>query len=169
MFASPQILLDYFARLGMLTHTWALVETGLDNITHIIFDKLDGKIIYRKKPRVLDLKLKYLRAWHEQIPELQSRRLRALDLIDRIERFSIDRHIYIHGFATADFDSKLNYTITKIEPDPALHQTVTRASDLNEFMRLIDAANDLCTEVALYNRELLIAFVFPNNDNQPAG
>ena len=159
MFASPEILVAYFTRLGMLTHTWALVETGLDNIVHIAFEHLGGAAIHRRQPRVLEKKLEYLRDWHEQLPGLGPYRIRGCEILDRITRLSVERHFYVHGFAIADFESKFAFTVAKVDPDPFAHRTVFKESDLDEMLNLVNRGNDLCSDVALYNRELIMRYV----------
>jgi hypothetical protein len=169
MFASPEISFEYFKRLGMITHTWALIETSLDHIAMVAFGPLGGSKIHKRMPKPLDLKLQYLRDWHEQLPDLRPYSKHILDLLGRVDEFSEERHHFIHGYAIGDMQNEFGFIITKMVVSPKNLSAVTKTTDLDDMLELIHKANDLCAEIHPYVAYLNRSFVIANHPQKPTG
>jgi hypothetical protein len=87
----------FFAAIGRLTISWAHIESGLDAAITVVHSVLGGDKIEPELPRMLQRKLKYLRASCNKIPALASYKASFPIFADAVQSASDIRHNLIHG------------------------------------------------------------------------
>jgi hypothetical protein len=88
---------QFFAAVGRLTVAWALLESPIDAMVHIIHQRVGGHDIEREPPWGISKKLKFLRRCFRRIERLRPKTDEAIKLLLAIGPVADIRHDIIHG------------------------------------------------------------------------
>jgi hypothetical protein len=108
-------LIGWLSLIGFLTMYWSPVERSIDQCVHLIYTQFDGKTILGKKPKHLDMKLKFIMDGYNKIPALGNNQKNISELISITKPVSEKRHIFVHGVIEEWSNNQI--TISKIKHD----------------------------------------------------
>jgi hypothetical protein len=86
-----------FASIGRLVVTWGLLELGIDTMVDFIHVNLQHLVNEPERPRMLKVKVKYLRNHFRSLPMSDEAKGYYQTLLDRVLKASEFRHDIIHG------------------------------------------------------------------------
>lgn len=86
-------LLEHY---GYITINWAIIERNIDNVVSLALDA-GGKEIAKEHPRMLKLKIKFLKTAFSGLPFLQPWNEKAVSLLDDVLDRTDVRHDLTHG------------------------------------------------------------------------
>jgi hypothetical protein len=141
----------YYTYLGLITYTWAIIETTLDFQTSICFQGLGGDKIRRKLPRHPEQSVAFLKRCCDDLPPLQPFKEKILALLERIENVETDRHFYVHAIA--------GDALRKIVRTADIYGTETRKLDLMEMQMFAAKLVLLSQDMAFHVRDDLVPLV----------
>ena len=123
---SIDTIVPIYCAMGFITTQWALIEFIIDTCVAIIYNEYDGnnKTSNKQIPRSLIKKIPFFRKCLREIPELKPFLNDGLQLIDRINILSKQRHDIIHS------------AISRINPKSIDLSKLDYGNELHKFRKL---------------------------------
>lgn len=142
--------------VGFISISWALVERQMDNIIHLVFDRLGGVPGEKEKPVSLSRKIDYLKKAFKKLPALHAFKYRALDLLKEAKDTGDKRHVFMHG-TLSELDGTILH-IDKITPKVSGYVVERTSFDLLHFPALTEELEDLTTRWGQLAHDVLLAY-----------
>ncbi len=105
--------LHIYVCIGRLTLCWAHIENAIDNIITLVYVELNGKDIEPEAPIALSRKISFVRKVAKRLDIFSPRKDDILQLMDKVESASQQRHDIIHGIMEKNFE-KQEIKITRL-------------------------------------------------------
>ena len=86
-----------FKAVGFVVVQWGNAEQSLDLLVVALFSRYEGHELLKRRPKQLDVKMKFLRECFAEFPELLPFKAECDDLLIRFEALSQRRHDVVHG------------------------------------------------------------------------
>ena len=99
---SPVQIEPYYQLVGMITVSWAFIETSLDLSNFQILHRGGGKEIQTDMPVSLKPKIAFFRKAHDRLPRLASLKAEGLALVAQIVAQKESRHSFVHSILPTD-------------------------------------------------------------------
>lgn len=138
----------YLMQLGMITYTYAIIETAVDFAVTISFNHLGGNKLQSKMPRHIEASITFLHKCFKDLPKLAASKARGLDILSRVEATLADRHFYVHAVAGDE--------LRKIVRRKDSYGTEARKLDIMEMQRFAATLAQLSNDAAFYIRDDLL-------------
>lgn len=130
-----------FKAVGFVVVRWGSAEQALDLLVVAVFSRYDGHELLHRRPKQLEVKIKFLRECFATFPELAPFKAECEDLLSRFETLSQKRHDIVHGAIDAVSADNGVFTFTKIDVKPKQHHEVRTVSfddsDWAEYRRAL--------------------------------
>jgi len=140
-----EVLEPYFALLGYMTYSYAMLEHGISVAIVAIHHHHGGRAIKKELPRTqFQRKIEYLRAVAPHIPAIGPNLAGVMNLADRAEAVAKDRQLFIHGTPT-DFHAEGAVTMNKLDVTKLdnLFEITDRKVTFAELTAIADEASGL--------------------------
>jgi hypothetical protein len=149
----------FFASIGRLTISWAILELGLDYIIRMLHEDLSGKNIHPDRPWALNKKLEYMRRCFRAIDLLKNYSEKADSFSKSITEEATLRHDMIHGVATNHPEGATTVQMVRImrggsNPDTLRHFSVS-AIDILKSAKRVNALQGVALELSADLRDAI--------------
>jgi hypothetical protein len=137
-----------FKAVGFIVVQWGQTELNLDLMVAMLFGFFKGHPLFKRRPRNLEPKVKFLRKCFEQLPELAQFRAESEPLLARFINVGEKRNDIVHG-GIADLSIKGSaFIFLKIDVFPKEHHSIRQVYlDDSDWPLFRKELLDLCKDV----------------------
>lgn len=144
-----------FKAIGFIVVQWGQSEQLLDLIVAMTYQKLGGKKIQKRLPKMLAHKLEFLEKCFSSMPLLAPFKAEGKALLDDFDRLGKKRHDLIHGAIAHVSPHNGAFVFAKLDFENNVHRLREVRLELSEFPAFTKELIELGTNAASLGQRIL--------------